>query len=267
MKINITLSNQIKELYRENKRSYNCPSCKGKDKLGITEKDNSLIFHCFKCGIKGRVTRTLFKSSRVRVNSLPVGRYQKMFSPPPSLKRTPSTFKLSVLAYLFKYGLGREDILRCRVNSSGDDLIFLVYKDKWLVKYQKRNVLTKWIENHSKEGYAGKGWLLDTFKGEDKRLVLVEDGVSAMKVSRYFPVLCLFGTNISDYMINQIMTWEPYKIYIWLDNDNWRVVQSRHKVQKKLELPFPQKIFMVKDRSDAKNLSEKEILETINNFN
>lgn len=256
--------NKIKELYTDGKRWYDCPSCKGKGKLGISEKDNYLIYHCFKCSDKGKVRRSWFKSSHKRVDANMVGRHSEVISLPSTVKRIPSTFKLSVLGYLLKYGITNNDIIRCKVYSDNDNIIFPVYDGMWLVKYQQRNVLTKWIETHSKRGYTGKAWLLDV--EEDKRLILVEDGVSAIKVSRHFPVLCLFGTNITDQTIAQIIEWKAYKIYIWLDNDNWRVVKSRNKIEKKLQSLFPDKIYMIKDKTDAKNLSDKEILDTINDI-
>lgn len=70
-------------------------------------------------------------------------------------------------------------------------------------------------------------------------LVVVEDYLSAIRISRFANALPLMGTNLSGVNFSQVLAWisknrNKRKVLIWLDNDSSQVIQLAEKIYKKL---------------------------------
>lgn len=87
-------------------------------------------------------------------------------------------------------------------------------------------------------------------------LVLVEDPVSAIKVSRVMPAMALFGSSMSDTLLKFVLgQYNVERVYIWLDPDKREAAIAMAKV-------FHRKAFEAKailTRDDPKVYSEHEI--------
>lgn len=57
--------------------------------------------------------------------------------------------------------------------------------------------------------------------GKGDSLVVVEDVVSAIKVSRVARAIPLFGSHLPTEWMVKIIKERPKRVFIWLDNDKW----------------------------------------------
>lgn len=65
-------------------------------------------------------------------------------------------------------------------------------------------------------------------------VVVVEDLRSAYKISRDYNVLPLMGTNLQDFHVNKLHSFNPVKVVVWLDNDNSTVVKHARNIRNRL---------------------------------
>ena len=90
--------------------------------------------------------------------------------------------------------------------------------------------LPKWVTLGKKQhGFMRTKTSLPNF------LVICEDVISAIRLSRYVTALPLLGTSLSDYHRSIIRSWEQehrnkYQVLVWLDNDLPTVVQKAKKI-------------------------------------
>lgn len=92
-------------------------------------------------------------------------------------------------------------------------------------------------------------------------LHLVEDVVSATKLSKLCNCAALLGTHISDEMIGHIIDLGYKKVVLWLDDDAF--MKACHYADR-YGLAFHQGVSVVRTDNDPKDLTFKEIEETVN---
>jgi len=91
---------------------------------------------------------------------------------------------------------------------------------------KEKSDLPKWVALGKKQhGFMRTKTSLPNF------LVICEDVISAIRLSRYVTALPLLGTSLSDYHRSMIRTWErdhrkKHQVLVWLDNDLPEVVQK-----------------------------------------
>lgn len=96
---------------------------------------------------------------------------------------------------------------------------------------------------------------------ETKTLVIVEDIVSAIKVSRYYGALPLFGSHLTANMVDKIAKSKQIdRVVVWLDDD--KIMRSRV-YSRKLTMVLP--TISVWTELDPKDYSDEEIVEEIEN--
>lgn len=240
----------IKSLYQSNKRWYNCPECKAVNKLGIDLKGEYLVYHCFKCEYSGK---TKFISSRINAAPIQVGEYQTTPLRLPAMKFNPLAWTLNVRGYLFQYGITDSELMKYKVGSYDNTLVYSVIDRGKLLFYHQKDIISK----QARSVGVKRGWYLDNT--ESSTLVIVEDPISAMKVARHHKAICLFGTSFTHEVLLQVVSIDCDKIVIWLDNDNWRVVRARNKIKKKLNSVLTIPVECVTDREDPKHYSSEDI--------
>ena len=121
--------------------------------------------------------------------------------------------------WLRKYELTRVDTLYHNImwSEATKLLIFPFYADEVLLAWQARD-----FKDNPKTKWFSQGNLRELFcilgNHPEREVVLVEDIVSAIKVSRYKNALCLFGSSPPDDVLARIKTFYD-KAYVWLDAD------------------------------------------------
>lgn len=171
------------------------------------------------------------------------------------------------LLWLFSYDITLEEIEKFKIGYSSyyTAIIFPIFDNGKLVYWQGRHLqfLTgqpKYYNppkvTHPTIFFPSQNW------AKDYILIIVEDIISAIKVSRSYNVICLLGTNLHK---NYISVTIPYpKIYIWLDAD---AINKAQNMKKRLELFNSSNISIINTPKDPKCYSDKEIQRFMNETN
>jgi hypothetical protein len=199
-----------------------CPQCHiiGRRKTLARYEDGHA--YCFYCSYyeKGSYVKSMTSQSE-----------RDGFSPIP--KDATTTVIGPGMEWLRKYELTRLDVLYHGImwSESTKLLIFPFKIDDVLLGWQARD-----FKPDAKSKWFSQGNLRDIFhvlgKHEDRVVVLVEDIISAIKVSRFKNSLCLFGSSPPDDVLARIKTFYD-RAYVWLDAD---AQDKAMKACKKLEM-------------------------------
>lgn len=186
-----------------------CPACA---KLGRDRHSDNLILysdggeHCFSCGyhkgrFKGRPKQPL-EASETKEVSLP---HDLTPNIPPK-----------ALSWLSSYHITWQDIIKNNILWS-ESLKLLVFPldNAWIGRYFGTNVKhPKWYSVGKLQNIIH---ILGTVKPKGT-IVLVEDMVSAIRVSKQLPTLCLFSADISTWKLNLLKLYDNNLCW-WLDKD------------------------------------------------
>jgi hypothetical protein len=201
-----------------------CPKCaeKGQDTRG----DNLVRYedghaHCYGC--QHHVPPTgiaAFKDSNAQFEQV-VKDY--ILTLPADAK---TTIDYKALNWLDKYGIMRDEIIEndLRWSEFLQSLVFPIRNAGTLLAWTARNFNPneqhiKW--RHSRSEFKNILYILGFKRYPDGPVVLVEDPVSAIKVSRHMRCQCLFGSNIPLPMVARLRSLTK-KTYIWLDGDKYK---------------------------------------------
>ena len=95
-------------------------------------------------------------------------------------------------------------------------------------------------------------------------IVLCEDVLSAIRISRFMPSCAILGTELSDYALNRLTTNKKYGI-VYLDYDN-RIVKKKSRLLKnRLELLLSSVDF-INNGLDPKTLSDIQLSVVLNKY-
>ncbi len=198
-------------------RTERCPQCAklGKDLHG----DNLAVYSdghsfCYSCGYT-RSSKSLisFKGKAVDNNSQLVARNINMYLPSDCDVSYPSM----ALQWIGQYELTRNDLLNHHVlwSEKVQRLIFPIFGDGELLAWQGRS-----FDKDRKKWYTiGKVEELFHILGKGNEIILVEDVISAIKISKVgHSSMCLFGSNISIERFKHLSTLTK-EVAIYLDPD------------------------------------------------
>lgn len=203
-----------------------CPKCAelGKD----TSKDNLAVYedghsHCFGCNYH------IF-SDGATLNNLKYVMAQKDEDVKPKIISLPAdsskTIDAKALNWLAEYGIIRQEIIDndLRWSDNLQSLIFPIRSGGDLLAWTARNFHPndkepKW--RHSRADFQNILHILGWREHGDKPIVLVEDIVSAIVVSRVARACCLFGSTIPLRHLTRLRHLTK-KMFIWLDGDKYR---------------------------------------------
>lgn len=139
-------------------------------------------------------------------------------------------------------------------------IIFPRFHKGTLVSYQTR----RFPKGEPKYLTVGKG-IYDSYSNTSitDRIILVEDMVSAIKLSYYVSAFPLSGVGISDEQLAYLL--QHYnKFAVMLDNDNWKVKMAQIKLLRKLSCYGSAEVIHV--TKDPKEYSKLELYELIKDF-
>ena len=231
-----------------------CPKCReyGRDRSGnnmyVYEDGHS---YCFSCGFKQR------PSLERQLHVVEADKPTTMGLPQDAGKTIPSM----ALTWLAKYGILQQEIIDFDVmwSDSLNWLIFPVFGDEHketLLTFQARN-----FGNHGKKYYTrgSVGAILNYYDQKGSRqpedtLIIVEDMVSAIKISRQFVVMPLLGSFLSTDRALRLNRFFD-KLVFWLDYDK---AESAMKQALRMKV-YAFKTSVIITREDPKAYSDEEI--------
>jgi len=270
--------------------TFHCKDGKGNDKLYIKRNSDGYLFYCHHCSQRGFVSvRSLSpRGSSFRPASagaspvnrdgsgtcLPVsggeGRIREklqIYLPRDAvngIKRWPS---VDAKVWILKHGLTISDVDAAGIcwSDSLSSIIFPRYCEGELVSFQTRKFPAG--DGPKYLTYGDSKAVYDAFKGpsealgDAKRVVLVEDMLSALKVAQIASAFVLGGTAIKDDQLRHLLK-SFNKFDIMLDNDNWQVKTNQYKLYKKLSL-FSRDVRVIEVDKDPKEYSLDELKELL----
>jgi len=190
-------------------RKDRCPKCAeiGNDRSG----DNLAIYsdghtYCYRCG---------YHSGRKGFNK-PTKQPEIFIALPQDVT---SELPYEALAWLHQYELSRLDIQQHNVlwSSHWSRIIFPYFDDTGLIAWQGRYIGT----DKTKVKWFSQGKIheiLHPIKVNQRQAVLVEDIISAIKVSKTLGTIPIFGSSISNRQLIRLKTIVD-KVWFWLDPD------------------------------------------------
>lgn len=241
-----------------------CPRCQAKgqdlkgDNLGVWADGHK---YCFKCNYYAQDKGNLNVSMLAQKLQSEKQEQEKDSSNAVSIS-LPSDYSINLPAeavrWLDQYDITKQEMHRNRIgwSKSRDTLVFPVFASGELIFAQER------FFSHPKMRYKTHGATEDTFHFMGPRtnnLVLVEDLVSAIKVSRQFQAMPLWGSSISQDRILRLARFFDH-ITVWLDNDKASYAIRRAAHMK----PYFTKVSTVVTEYDPKAYTNEEIKEFLN---
>jgi hypothetical protein len=272
----------------EQVKIHHCKQGNGNAKLYIKRVENGAIAYCHHCGERGFIGNCALENGTVQIgryvpksasgfvssntgddgtgdagratgeaNKTPVVCYPK-----DSVNSVKHWSNVNAKVWILKYGIPMDDINAAGIcwSDSLSSILFPRYFQGNLVAFQAR----KFPESKPKYmTYGDSKSLYDPLGASPgrSRLVLVEDYVSALKVSEIAPALPLGGVAIKDdhlsYLLNKYDTFD-----IMLDNDNSQVKRNQVKLLNKLS-GFTRNVRIIPVTKDPKEYSSKELEELL----
>lgn len=226
-----------------------CPKCKSRDNVGLYSDGSEW---CFGCGYYKPPAGMARIRNAVRPDKEVSSANGDIVLP------TDATYRLQEehLAWLRKYGITTKEIINYRIMSSPSrGLILPIFDGQG--KYLKFFINRPMMEGQPKSIDNGKKPMVlfgsyETTKHPDL-VVLVEDYISAMKVSRQFFCVPLFGSMVSADVILKLQKKFKTVVY-WLDPDKYL-----HSVRTMLRYGYVMSSVAVKSEQDPKEHTDRDI--------
>jgi len=218
-----------------------CPRCGSKDNLGEYEDH----FWCFGC--KYYKLKNDTKSIRQRLN--------KTNNTDKGVDNMPQNFgeiPVNAMKWLLSYGISKEDIEEYNIQWD--------VKNEFLVLLQNAKYFQARTFDKLRPKYLSKGQKLLTIYGTGDKLVIVEDILSAMRITRtrsHHCALPLLGSSLPYEWENEIVKKNFKEVIIWLDRDK---ASNALRIKRKFKQRGVDSRVIVSD-NDPKEYSKGEILE------
>lgn len=246
-----------------------------KKRLYIRRLDDghSILAYCHNCGLSGYYNAATKKSrhykDRNAGDSGQPTKHSKVgkSSPrlPSDLDTEPRNWPARARAWCYKYGLTDEDIKRGKFGYSNTTrrVHIPVYGPDGPLVVQSRRI----HEDDKYPKYLTFGdsssvvtIIKSTNPASDRTLVIVEDMISGLKVSKVHDVLVLLGSELSD---RQALVCSTYKkVFIFLDNDNPIINKKALTMQQKLGM-IVDIVVVTHTNKDPKEYTIKELEEIL----
>lgn len=271
-----------------------CKPGKGNAKLYIKRVENGAIAFCHHCGERGYASnRILEAGSNATTRSLlahstdyPVGVDSKpdetsgvltrgmrgnvtkniCVLPRDAVNRVARWSNADAKVWILKYGIPAHVVDAAGVCWSDfiSSIIFPRYLDGELVAYQTRRFPPDDGPKYLTRGDSNSPY--DALRGPvgGDTCVLVEDYVSALKVSQIVPACPLGGTMIRDSQMRHLLK-DYSRFIIMLDNDNWQVKMNQVKLAKRLGT-YSSKVFVLSVTKDPKEYTLSELQKMLEDY-
>lgn len=246
---------------------HHCKSGKDNDKLFITRCEDGLtiLAYCHHCGKRGYHNQTdsaniktlLAAKENRKVLAKVGGKYEHKL--PRDCKSFGSDWPTPARVWVRRYGITKrelDDYGICYSESLGR-VVMPVYDGDGLALYQARKIFDfddgpKYLTYHNRNGSVWFSHLPSI-----RTLVICEDILSAIKVSRLLPSCAVLGTSISDKSFN-IITKQFDEFIIFMDDDNIDVRTKQLTLKNRLEMFGKVRIVHTKGK-DAKEHTNQQL--------
>lgn len=245
----------------ETKHFFHCREGHNNNRFYVTQVENGVyVGYCHHCGGKG-----VYREEFARVKSKLKGGSRRVVHRGCELPRTITTnmseWSPKAKVWLWKAMLTDDEIEDrgfCYDTDTGRVLLPIYFDGEY------QGYLSRRVEDNDEAKYLAMSkdrekFVLYSNKGTPDCTV-VEDALSFIRISRHTSCVCLFGTSISDNVLNLIRGNHSH-YNIWLDNDNRQVKLKQLGLKNKLEL-FGS-VRMIKTEKDPKLHTDAELREVL----
>ncbi len=258
-----------------------CPAVMGggedkKKRLNIRRTDDgtTYLFRCNHCGYSGGLHLSPAQAAegrRGRLNATGrrnhnVGNGHANRTTGPCILPKDTTFHYQAFSARAKHWLHRGGIVPTLVQKFKlgyspdlDRVVLPVWREGELKCYQTRRLKDDDSPKYLSYGAANEKWL--HIKTGSKVIVLVEDYLSAIRVSPYADSVALFTTSLTTNALNELIGCQYDRAVVWLDNDNSHVKRKERELKAKLGLYINQVDYV--QSIDPKLLSDETIATTL----
>lgn len=247
----------------------NCPA--GRDtrrRLGIKRTDDGYIAHCFNCGHRGYTVASLghYKAAKRAGKSggskavLGSGGSTPSRGLPEDCVGDTEQWPPRARAWVFKYGLNGDDIAKYRLGYSelNQRVVLPIYRGGELDGYQLRKIEDDDMRpKYMTEAYKKPLFWVSSEVLSSKPLVIVEDILSGIRVSKICNSVALLTATASRDVIDWLVSTNASEYVIFLDNDNRTVRKAQLALKNRLEVFAPTRI--VTADKDPKEHTEGEL--------
>jgi hypothetical protein len=216
--------------------------------------DGTVSAKCYRCGRWGK-WRPQYHRARQLIGSGVESKeaIKKLVTLPSDLTLDINEWSVQARVWVLRYITEEEQRLyNIRYSKEKDYLVLPIDKDNFSVRLFNIDNF-KYISNYVNSN-------IYKYNYKDNKIVIVEDLLSFIKVSRYYSCLCIFGTTLTQAHINRIIE-DHSDFVIFLDNDNLTVQTKQREMRNRLEL-FG-KCRIIKHDKDPKACTELELKELI----
>jgi len=245
----------------ETKHFFHCKEGRNNNRFYITQVEEGVYLgYCHHCGGKSSY-REKFAKVRNKLSGGGKKRIHRNYKLPPTITTDMNEWSPRAKVWLWKAGL-TDDEIRDRgfcFDTTTKRVLLPIYFDG---EYQ--GYLSRRVEDNDEQKYLAMSkdrekFVLYSNQGTAD-LTVVEDALSFIRVSRLTSCVCLFGTSISDGVLNMVRD-NHTKFNVWLDNDNRQVKLKQVSLKNKLEL-FGS-VRLIKTDKDPKLHSDDELKEVL----
>lgn len=229
-------------------------------------KDGTVVAFCHNCGESG-VSKSKIRNIYSYIkSSLSYAISSKDLRMPVDGLSDPLQWPTQAQAWLYKYGLTRTEIIARGITYSPQygRIVFPLYMGGNYIGWQGRSLdqtlnPPKYINRLDKGRTVGNCGEVAAYPPASDHVVLCEDMVSSVKVSRQINAICTLGTNPTDEVINWITKNYDY-VLIWFDNDKPDVREKQIYYYRFLQALLPGRVELITSiKGDPKNHTDDEI--------
>jgi len=280
----------------EQVKVHHCKLGTGNDKLYIKRVPNGAIAYCHHCGERGYASNRILAtktnagsnySARVSgiyertssFNGSPVfsegksssngDKSQSIVLPADAIRRLKLWPNQDAKIWVLKHGLRMADIDASGMcwSDSFSGVLFPRFLNGTLVSYQVRKFPSA---SPKYKSYGNTSGVYDALRVSERshertRLVLVEDMLSALKVSRIASAFALGGTSLKDEQLAHLLK-DYDRFVVMLDNDNWQVKINQVKLYKRLSMFSTSDVKVLELNKDPKEHSDEELRELLHDY-
>jgi hypothetical protein len=222
----------------------------------ISRNKKGLLYKCHRasCGLSGFTGSITFDKSIDK----------KQFKPKEYPYPTVALSNTQIKWFSNKYGLFKSEILKnkFRFNPERKSIVMPIFNylnydvgvvDRDFFNGRKPKAISYWFNDVTKVHFP-RGWDYQQSSGKAIPVVIVEDILSAIKVSRYLPCIALLGSHLSDDVVHHLHKFFS-KVLISLDDD---AINNSLKAKRKYGVLF-EDFKIIHTPQDPKDMSAKKL--------
>lgn len=230
--------------------------------------DGTVLAYCHNCGESGYYRYKVRNINYLLRKPTVVTHPKDIRMPSDSILDT-SLWPKEALSWLYQYGITSEEIKERGIaySPSYGRVCFPLYMDGEYIGWQGRSLdestnppkyLTMVDRSRAGGNAAEFGSVLNGNTLRDSRVVIVEDCLSAIKISRLLPAVCTLGTHPTDEVSNWLSK-RYQSAVIWYDNDKPEVKKAQADLFRLLGTLTGGKAVLILTDKDPKEYSNEEI--------